>query len=83
MDKLPQPTPTNLKSELISTAKVLFVFGLLICAILWPLAFIWALNSLFGFMIELTFWNWLATWVLIFTFQGAINVKRERTINLK
>jgi hypothetical protein len=76
--------PSNsLVNEFISTVKVLFVFGLLLCAITWPLAFIWALNTLFGFSIEYTFWTWLATWILIFTFQGAINIKKERTINLK
>lgn len=82
MNKLPEQT-TTFANELLSTAKVLFVFGLLLCAILWPLAFIWALNTLFGFTLGFTFYNWLATWVLIFTFQGAINIKKERTINLK
>lgn len=29
-----------------------------------PLAWIWALNTLFALGIEYTFWTWLAAWVL-------------------
>jgi hypothetical protein len=35
-----------------------------------PYAFIWALNTLFGLHIELTFWNWAAALVLIALMQG-------------
>jgi hypothetical protein len=75
--------PNKLSTEFKYTLLTLCAFGLLLCAVLWPLAFIWALNCLFAFDIKYTFWNWLATWVLIFTFQGAINIKKERTINVK
>jgi hypothetical protein len=54
------------------------VLALLLCAILWPLASIWALNQMFGFSIGYTFWNWLAAWILIMTFQGAINVRNTK-----
>ena len=67
--------------ETVSTTTVLLSIGtllLLLCAIFWPFAFIWALNTLFEFAIQYTFWNWLACWILIFTFQGAINIKREK-----
>jgi hypothetical protein len=66
----------------VSVTTMLLSIGtllLLLCAIFWPFAFIWALNTLFEFTIEYTFWNWLACWILIFTFQGAINIKREKT----
>ena len=56
---------------------------LLIIAIIWPLFFIWALNTLFGFSIDYTFLNWLACWILILTFQGAINVRNDRVLSFK
>ena len=65
-------------SVLVGTLAALGMMLLLVCAILWPFAFIWALNTLFAFAIDYTFWNWLACWILIFTFQGAINIKREK-----
>lgn len=52
--------------------------GLLIVAaaliVGWPLAVIWALNSLFAFGIAYSFLNWLAVVVLTATF-GKANVK--------
>lgn len=69
------------KFNTVSATTVLLSVGtllLLLCAIFWPFAFIWALNTLFEFTIQYTFWNWLACWILIFTFQGAINIKREK-----
>lgn len=43
-------------------------FGIIIFLItwiiLWPLAAIWAVNTLFGLGIAYTFWNWLAVVVL-------------------
>lgn len=64
---------------------VVALFGLffLVLAIAWPLFFVWALNTLFGLSIQYTFWNWLACWVLILTFQGAISVKNERLLKIK
>ena len=41
----------------------IFLF-LITWIILWPLAAIWAVNTLFGFGIAYTFWNWLAVVVL-------------------
>lgn len=40
------------------------VLTLIVWVMLWPLAAIWALNTLFGFTIAYTFWNWLAVVVL-------------------
>ena len=40
--------------------------------ILWPLAIIWALNTLFALSIGYTFWTWLAVLVV----SGAINAGR-------
>ncbi len=34
---------------------------------LWPFAFIWGLNTIFGLDIPLNFWTWLATVVLLLT----------------
>ncbi len=45
--------------------------------VLWPLATIWALNTLFSLNISYTFWNWLATWILVWTFQGALKVSKK------
>lgn len=66
------------KQEVSLTLITIGIFLLLVCAILWPLASIWALNTLFKLAIEYTFWNWLACWILIATFQGAITVSRKR-----
>jgi hypothetical protein len=51
---------------------------LLIGAILFPLATIWALNTLFNLTIAFNFWNWLAMAILIITFQVALNISRKR-----
>lgn len=40
------------------------VLTVLAWVFLWPLAVIWALNTLFGMGIAYTFWNWLAMIVL-------------------
>lgn len=56
------------------TNDLLKVGALLIIAILvgifYPLAVIWALNTLFSFGLGYTFWNWLAVVVLHVFFQG-------------
>lgn len=71
---------TKNKNEkiVISAFLAIGALGLLLCAILWPLATIWSLNQLFNLSIGYTFFNWLAAWVLILTFQGAINVSNGR-----
>jgi hypothetical protein len=45
------------------------LIGILVIALLifWPLAVIWALNTLFGLTIQFTFWTWLAVFVLTAT----------------
>jgi hypothetical protein len=79
---------TNVTSSNSTTSFGLLVLtfaGLvfLLLAIVWPLFSIWALNMLFGLSIKYTFWNWLACWILILTFQGAINVRNERVLSFK
>ena len=44
---------------------------------LWPLAIIWALNTLFNLSILYTFWTWLAGVVLLITLQ-TISIKKEK-----
>ena len=46
-----------------STAILLILLGLVLIAFA-PLAFIWALNTLFTLGIPYTFWTWLASLVL-------------------
>lgn len=41
------------------------VIAVLIAVVLWPLAIVWALNTLFGLTIAYTFWTWLAALVLV------------------
>lgn len=52
-------------------------------AIVWPLISIWSVNTLFETTIDYTFKNWLACWVLILTFQGAINVRNEKRLTFR
>ena len=59
-------------------------FGLTIVAtvilwiFLWPLAAIWALNTLFALGIAYTFWNWLALVVLVAFFgKSTVRIKRD------
>ena len=50
------------------------VVFLIVWICLWPLAAIWAVNTLFGFTIAYTFWNWLAV-VVLTAFFGKTHVK--------
>ena len=52
-------------------ALLMFAFVLAAC---WPVAVIWALNTLFGLSIAFTFKTWLAALVLI----GAVAVQRSQ-----
>lgn len=41
-----------------------------------PLAAFWAINALFAYSIQLTWWTWLAFWVLAIIFgAGKVSVK--------
>ena len=53
------------------------IMFLIVWIILWPLAAIWAVNTLFGFTIAYTFWNWLAV-VVLTAFFGKSHVKVEK-----
>jgi hypothetical protein len=55
---------------------ILIVVAVIALIVFWPLAAIWAVNTLFGFTIAYTFWNWLAVVVLVALFGKAnVNVK--------
>lgn len=55
-------------------AVVTIVLTLILWVFLWPLAAIWALNTLFALDIGYTFGNWLAV-VVLFAFFGKDTVK--------
>lgn len=64
--------------NLLGTLGVSFVIGIFALAFLWPLVIIWAVNTLFGFGIAYTFWNWLAVLVLTISFGKAnVSVKKD------
>lgn len=47
-----------------------FVVFLILWIAFWPLAIIWALNTLFALAIPYSFWTWLAVVVLTYTLSG-------------
>ncbi len=46
---------------------VLFIVVAGAFIVLWPVVFLWALNTIFGLGIPLNFWTWLATVVILIT----------------
>ena len=55
-----------------------FVLTLVAWVFVWPLAVIWALNTLFAIPIAYTFWNWLAMVVLVAFFgKASVKVKKD------
>lgn len=53
------------------------VLTIIIWVFLWPLAAIWALNTLFGLGIAYSFWNWLAMVVLVAFFgKSTVRIKQ-------
>lgn len=56
---------------------VWFGIAIVVLGIFWPFAIIWAVNLLFAFDIEYTFWAWLAVLILTISFGKAhVNVKK-------
>lgn len=57
---------------LVGLAAIFIVFA--------PLAYIWAWNQLFGsaLMIEYTFWNWLATALIVNLFTSGLRFRRNK-----
>ncbi len=54
------------------------VLTIILWVFLWPLAAIWALNTLFAMGIAYTFWNWLAMVVLVAFFgKSSVRIKRD------
>ncbi|MFQ5552815.1 MAG: hypothetical protein ACE5EW_03765 [Thermoplasmata archaeon] len=45
----------------------IFIVVAIVFLVLWPFAFIWALNTVFLLGIDLNFWTWLATVVILVT----------------
>jgi hypothetical protein len=71
-------TPKLTLGKGLTATGIAFILLLLtITAVLWPLATIWSLNTLFGFKIAYTFWTWLACWILILSLSLTIkNTKK-------
>jgi ABC-type multidrug transport system permease subunit len=46
----------------------MFIVIAIAFVVLWPFAFIWALNTVFLLGVPLNFWTWLATVVILLTF---------------
>ncbi len=60
------------------TVGLTLVFTLILWVFLWPLAAIWALNTLFGLAIAYSFWNWLAMVVLVAFFgKSTVRIKKD------
>ena len=45
----------------------IFIVVAIVFLVLWPFAFIWALNTVFALGVPLNFWTWLATVVILLT----------------
>jgi hypothetical protein len=61
----------------MKTLGIGIIMFLIVWIVLWPLAAIWAVNTLFGFTIAYTFWNWLAVVVLTAFFgKSTVRVKQ-------
>lgn len=55
-----------------------FVLTIVLWVLLWPLAAIWALNTLFAMSIAYSFWNWLAMVVLVAFFgKSTVRIKNN------
>lgn len=55
------------------------VLAIVVIGLLWPLAIIWAVNTLFGLGIAYTFINWLAVLVLTVSFGRAnVSVNKDK-----
>ena len=76
--KITKLTPNKTKSTAMSLTIAIGGLVLLLAAIAWPLATIWALNVLFQTNIQYNFQCWLSCWILIFTFQKAITISRKK-----
>lgn len=66
--------------DFTAKATLVVLLGLVLTgiALLFPLAIIWALNTLFQLGLNYSFWNWLAIVVLLTSLQGALNIKYNR-----
>lgn len=58
-------------------AIVLLLFALTLM-IVSPLLVIWALNTLFGCGIIITFWTWCAALILLGAIKGTVTVKKDK-----
>ena len=60
------------------TVGLTLVLTVILWIFLWPLAAIWALNTLFAMGIEYSFWNWLAMVVLVAFFgKSTVRIRKE------
>ena len=61
-----------------NTVGITLVLTVILWIFLWPLAAIWALNTLFAMGIAYSFWNWLAMVVLVAFFgKSSVRIKRD------
>ena len=66
----------QLKNLTAGTFGILIISAIIVLAFLFPLAVIWAGNTLFGLGLQYSFWNWLAVVVLGIFIRG-YNHKKE------
>ena len=60
------------------TVGLTLVLTVILWIFLWPLAAIWALNTLFAMGIAYSFWNWLAMVVLVAFFgKSTVRINKE------
>lgn len=52
---------------------VILVVIAIALVVIYPIALIWALNTLFGLSIPITFWTWVATTLLSAPFSARVN----------
>jgi hypothetical protein len=58
---------------------VVGIIAIIALVIFYPFVIIWAVNTLFGFGIQYTFWTWLATLILTGAFgRSNVNVRQGK-----
>lgn len=66
----------SLKNLTAGTLGILIISAIIVLALLFPLAVIWAGNTLFGLGLQYSFWNWLAV-IIIGIFIRGVERKKE------
>jgi len=81
MKFLSKTTKTNNKTTFITLGALGAVAALLltITALIIPFALIWSINTLFETHILYTFKTWLSCYILIFSTQGILNIRKYKS----